>query len=271
MQPGIYSDLSNEQYHGGEGISKSGLWKLHTKSPAHYRAEVMEETDAMKFGTAAHMALLEPEKLERFYARLPDAYDGRTKAGKDLLAAIEASGVVALKAAEFDAVLAIRDKLHAEPLIKKALAGAQFEYSAYWIDDVTGELCRCRPDAYNPGLRLMVDLKTTVDASPSAFPKSVANFGYHMQQAWYRDGWEAAGGGEVDAFVFIAVEKTAPFAYAIYDLNPTDEAIGRMLCREALDKYAACKRADDWPAYPTGVQSLSLPAWARPAMPEALI
>ena len=261
----IHPTLPAELYHSSAAVNKSKLWKLHTRTPAHTQVDE-EQTDAMRFGSAVHTALLEPHLLERQYARLPDSFDGRTKAGKDMVAQADQAGLIAMKAAEYDSVLAIRDKLHAEPLIQKALAGAQFEHSAYWTDAETGIECRCRPDAYNPALGIMLDLKTTQDASLSGFAKAIANYGYHMQQAWYRDGWELAGGGNVDAFVFIAVEKTAPYAYAIYELNPTDEMYGRELYRQALNRYAECKQQGIWPGYQPGVQGISLPGWAKQGM-----
>lgn len=65
MNPGIYDNISNEDYHRGEGISKSGL-DLIAKSPAHYKAvidgiTVREPTEAQSLGTLFHEMLLEPD------------------------------------------------------------------------------------------------------------------------------------------------------------------------------------------------------------------
>ena len=58
MKPGIYYDISNEDYHHGLGISKSQLY-LISKMPAEYiwskEAPVDEEKiKALDFGTAIH-------------------------------------------------------------------------------------------------------------------------------------------------------------------------------------------------------------------------
>lgn len=57
--PGIHPDLSNEDYHAGPGISKSGLWTIASKTPAHYRFEERAEKtpaqmSALQVGTATH-------------------------------------------------------------------------------------------------------------------------------------------------------------------------------------------------------------------------
>jgi exodeoxyribonuclease VIII len=87
------------------------------------------------------------------------------------------------------------------------------------------------------------------------------DLGYHAQEAFYTDGWRALD-QQVDAFVFIAVEKTDPFAFAIYELPPSIVEEGRARIRDALSVYAECKRTDQWPGYGAGVQELSFPRWA---------
>lgn len=89
MQPGIYRGLPNHAYHGGPGISKSGL-DLIRKSPAHYRAVVTAANDnerkptaAQFLGTALHSLVLEPGEFAKEYtlapsrADVPDAIDDR--------------------------------------------------------------------------------------------------------------------------------------------------------------------------------------------------
>lgn len=87
MEQGIYDSISNADYHGGPGISKSGL-DLIAKSPAHYfqainAANDNEPTDAQAFGTAFHALLLEPEEFKKTYMvelrrdDWPDAIDDK--------------------------------------------------------------------------------------------------------------------------------------------------------------------------------------------------
>ena len=84
---GVY-DISNEQYHASEGISRSKLMLLD-KSPYHFWYETMsgfaekqESTPAMNIGSAFHTMLLEPAKFQMEFAVAPKV-DRRTKQGKE--------------------------------------------------------------------------------------------------------------------------------------------------------------------------------------------
>ena len=279
QSPGVYDNLTNEQYHAGPGISKSGLWTLHRKTPEHFIGAERKETKAKEFGTACHMALLEPDLLERAYCVVPaDAprrpTEAQWKAAKPAPESVASmnwwrqwnsfnAGKQDISADDWASVCIVRDRLHADPLVKKLLRGAVFEQSAYWIDPDTGELCRCRPDIYSPELAMMADLKTCRDASEYGFAKAIDEYGYHVQEPFYADGWELAGGGNVEAFVFIAIESEKPHAFQIYELDAEDAAEGRAIYKAALARYSECRKSGIWPGYEGGVKKISRPAWAR--------
>jgi hypothetical protein len=90
------------------------------------------------------------------------------------------------------------------------------ETTHMWTDASTGLECKCRPDWLTDDGSIVVDLKTTKDASPRGFKQSVANYRYHVQAAWYLHGLEQATGKRPDQFIFICVESTAPYAVAVY-------------------------------------------------------
>lgn len=261
IQPGIYSGIPNEAYHAGPGISKSGLWDLLTKSPAHYAFAPREEKNHFNLGEAGHIAVLEPEEFEKRVYRGPD--DRRGNKWKDAQEFCQIEGKTLLTSSDYDKALMIRDTVHANPMLNSLISSANslVEQSAYWIDPETGLLCRVRPDLRRPDLKIIVDLKTTASAQRRDFQASVAKYGYHAQEAFYTDGM-AALGEQVDGFIFIAVEKKDPFCLAVYELEPAAVDRGRVKIREALAKYSECKRADTWPGYPQTVQALDIPRWA---------
>lgn len=261
IQPGIYPDIPNDAYHSGPGISKSGLWKIHTSTPAHYKFEVRKEKAHFDFGEAAHLAILQPEEFEASVYRGPD--DRRGNKWKDAEEFCSIEGKLLLTSGDFDKVLTIRDAVHADAWINSIVTGGErmIEASGYWTDPETGVTCRCRPDLYRADLKVMIDVKSTASAAPADFAKSVVNYGYHAQEAFYSDGWRALG-QPVDAFVFIAWEKEAPFAKAVYELPPSIVTEGREIITRTLPVYAECDRTNHWPAYADGVQELSFPKWA---------
>ncbi|MGZ2448274.1 hypothetical protein ACVIRO_001028 [Rhizobium ruizarguesonis] len=270
-EPGIYEGIPNEAYHAGPGISKSGLWTIYEKTPAHYKfPPVKEETTQTKaikdFGTAAHLAILEPESFERKVVRGPK--DRRGNKWTDLEEACALDGRLLLVEQAYDDVLAIRDGVHADSWINAILTSGDGmnEATGYAIDPVTGELVRVRPDRYRRDLRIIIDVKSTESARPEDFARSVTNYGYHSQEAFYSDTWQSLG-MPVDGFIFIAWEKKSPFAKAVYELPPAIVEEGRAIMRQSLDKYAECKKANHWPAYGDGVQELSFKRWAYKLTP----
>lgn len=140
------------------------------------------------------------------------------------------------------------------------------------------------------------DLKTTEDASPEGFAKSMANYRYDVQAPYYLDGVKKAleqgkctppakGASELSVywvdeatgvlcrcrpdwwrgypknFVFIAVEKKPPYAVGVYVLDSASTDIGRAIYQHDLQVYAECLASDKWPGYGDLVQTINMPTW----------
>jgi exodeoxyribonuclease VIII len=174
----------------------------------------------------------------------------------------------------WDQVHRMRDAIMAHPAACALLTGCQgvAEYSAYARDTETRVLRRVRPDFWRRD-GIVVDLKTTEDASPEGFARSIANYGYDMQHAYYLDTLSLAiEQSDLPAdfedyphsakqFVFIVVEKKPPYAVAVYVLDEESVTLGRAKYRKALDVYAECKSSGTWPGYGDFVQVIGLPQW----------
>lgn len=373
MKPGIYEGISNAEYHGGEGVSKSGL-DLVRRSPMHYKsvrdsANDNEPTPAQAIGTAAHSIILEPKEFAKEYclglrpqdvpdaimgrdtlvamveklneARLPKLSIGGTK--DELVARIRealdgkplpVSGqglddLDAMKGADLKSVINIlnetrtgllstsgsiselADLLRTNGVPVKLWSEAQAEWTANnshrkILSQEQFEQLRGMQAAVmaHPAARffltkannVVVDLKTTEDASLEGFSKSIANWGYDVQHPYYLDGLRLAleqsdsvppavgtaelsaywndpitgvlcrcrpdfWRGQPDNFVFVSVEKKAPYAVGVYVLDADSVASGRAQYRDSLDKYAHCLANDNWPGYGDKVQTISVPAW----------
>jgi len=150
----------------------------------------------------------------------------------------------------------------AKPMLTEGVA----EQSAFWIDSETGIECKVRPDWLSMKfgeVTGIADLKTCCDASAETFTKSCAQWGYDIQAAYYQDGIYAVTGKRVP-FYFIAVEKDAPYAVAVYKANNEMIETGRAKYRQALKQIKWCRENDSWPAYqPYGeIEEIGLPRWA---------
>lgn len=259
----ILPNMPASEYHAHPAVSKSVLDKV-ARSPLHARAYLDgmrdEPTPAMLFGTALHAAVLEPAVFANEFA----VFDGdrRTRAGKEAYEAILSSGAAVISRADRDAISAMVNSIRNHPIAGKLFAQpGRAEHSVFWHDD-SGLECKCRPDWWIGSM--VVDLKTTEDASPEAFSRSVINYRYHVQAAHYMTGTKA------DRFLFVAVEKKAPYAVAVYELDEDALELGHTLRARDLDRFMVCQASRVWPGYSTEVETLSLPEWAFPKTEESI-
>ncbi len=254
----IIERLPAADYHAHPAVSKSVLDKI-AKSPLHARAyldgERDEPTPAMNFGTALHACALEPELFNDTYAVFEG--DRRTKDGKARYEAIQASGATIISAADFDAITAMVEQIRHHPVAAALLQDGIAEASVFWKHPPTGLECKCRPDWWNREAGMVVDLKTTEDASPAGFARSVAAYRYHVQAAHYSIGTKAS------RFVFIAIEKKAPYAVAVYELDNEAMALGHKLRDRDLEVFSSCQEFNAWPGYPAEIQTITMPKWAQ--------
>jgi exodeoxyribonuclease VIII len=266
--------MENADYHRHKAVSKSHLDQI-AKSPLHYWGKYLdpnrkpfEETPAMALGTAVHTAVLEPDELQNRYALAPDV-DRRTKAGKEEWSAAVAGGRKLLKWEEFDQVNAMATSVRNHPAAAFLFSRpGKAETSWMWNDDVTGAECKCRPDWLTNDHRLLVDLKTTKDASLREFKRSIANFRYFVQAGWYLHGIEKAGSQRPEQFIFVCVESSAPYACAVYAADAEMIKVGWDTARRDLDKLIECRKTDQWPGYSTQIEPIGLPGWMVPGQQQ---
>lgn len=261
--------MDNAAYHAHPAVSKSHL-DLIARSPLHYWARYFdpnrvtpEPSPQMRLGTALHTHVLELSRWDEEIAVAP-AMDRRTKAGKESWAAFEAdaAGKTVITADDAAQVMTMGRAVMRHPAAAMLLGlPGKAETTHMWMDAATGLECKCRPDWLTDDGSIVVDLKTTKDASLRGFKQSVANYRYHVQAAWYLHGLEQATGRRPDQFIFICVESTAPFATAVYAADAEMIERGHDQAMRDLAKLSVCKAADHWPSYSDQIETLSLPGW----------
>lgn len=263
VEPGIYPDIPDTEYHAAKDIlSSSGARRLITSTPRKFYEEmttVRPYNPAFEIGHAAHTLMLtvgDPFEVV-------DADSWRTKDAKAARDAALQAGNTPLLAKEYAQVRAMADAILDHPVTGELFTrnDTTSEQSLYWKDEQTGVACRARPDLAVNDWSLIVDYKTTVSADPREFAKSIAKYGYHQQQAWYCEAVETLTGIRPE-FVFVCQEKTPPYEVSLIQLDADAVRIGGRLNEDARSIFAACMDSGVWPSYPTSVQVVGLPAWA---------
>lgn len=263
------TDMPPGEYFAHPAISRSQLADLQ-RSPLHYWAKHVDpnritvplDSPALRFGTAVHTAVLEPERFEEVYAIGPQVASKASKAWKDALAQTDRT---LLTPDEAHAIDGIRRSLSGHRAASRALTGQAGQNEVTFISpDRCGLDLKCRADRISEGW--VIDLKTTQDASANAFAKSCANFGYHIQAAFYTRVIGTCMGMKPKGFAFVAVEKEPPYAVQVFKASQEMLDYGARQVDDLLEQLAELSLnyapEKPWPSYTQEAVELSLPAWA---------
>jgi len=278
-------------------------WHCAVFEPAAFADRYAENHDVHP---ATKRAVLLAECLQdgdKFAAMrgIPDDIKLTTKEGKALAADIEAAGGTPVQQSDLDFItewmpkLSGRDILSADSIgdvqrmagiarglpISRVVFDRMAEHGAaetsiFTVDLDTGVRLKIRPDymlrpcpMFPNGL--IIDGKTTTDASASGFARQVWNLDYGLQAAFYTGVYQkvfrTAGR---PAFLWLAQEKVAPFAAAYYSAGADLVAYWDKRIAETLPAIARCQVSGEWPGYPEIVTELALPIWAEKQVQEGV-
>jgi exodeoxyribonuclease VIII len=247
-------------------LNFSGTKEL-LKSPAHYQAYLntqREETKALRVGKYVHALVLEPDVAVSNFAVIPEGIDRRTKDGKAAYSEFE-SGAVG------KTILTLEEATTSERVSRTMLSiknrlGVSFEFTEFMFTTIiNGVPVKCAVDAVGSD-GYLYDLKTSEDASPRGFLKSIYAYRYDLQAHIYRSTLEAAFSKRLRGFRFIVAEKDVD-AGAVYEIGPDLQT--RAICdwENALKTYKQCEETGIWPGYSEEIQVIdsNKPASAAPA------
>jgi len=265
--PGLYPEFDELAYHRDPALSASGAKRLLPPGcPALFKHDRdnggRPNKRAFDVGHAAHAAVL-GVGLELVVV---DADNWMTKAAKETRDAAYAEGKCPILAKEKAAVDAMALEIRRHPIASKLLDPdhGRPEVSVFWEDKQRGIDRRSRfdwlPDT-DGGQLIVPDYKTTASAEPRAFAKSIFNFGYDIQDAFYSDAVRAAGIAEDVSLRFIAQETTAPYLITIHELDEIGLRLGRERVDRACALFAECAATDTWPGYSDDIELVSPPYW----------
>lgn len=294
MKVYLNNELSNEQYHADtEHINGSGLWNLYDRCPAawRYKDEEDEQSKDLVFGTGSHTALLEPERFEAEYARIPTKEDfgaellvtvsdmnswAKERGIKGLSGKTKAEVIKIIRSTGEPVRIYDEERLFAELNAKgrillegddydaimqmRAVIHANSYYSSLLsgaysevsiLGELLGEPSKVRFDCLTRGGDI-IDYKTSVSAKPDEFFRHAARLGYFMKMAMQHDMFVEAYGHAPRSVNLLVQEKKSPFIPALIRLTDEQLRIGRIQLRSAMEIYKACKKANSWPGYSMG-------------------
>jgi hypothetical protein len=218
---GIYYDVNFEDYKKIDAVNASFI-KRFASCPASVNIQI-EQTRNMIIGSAIHALTLEGREVyQSQYATAPQC-DRRTKEGKAIYADFEASapGKTVITIDEEEIIRGCYSSLMAHSNARKLLdeSEGQPEVTLMWIDEETGLPCKARLDRLpDPSKGLVIDLKSTSDASKKGFVRQICNLSYDLQAAHYMMGCKALNIG-AEVFAFVGVQTSKPYPVTTCFMN----------------------------------------------------
>jgi hypothetical protein len=267
-----YHDLNPIEH----GVNWSALKVLLTTSPLHFYNRFMLGVEApatagMIFGRLIHCAILEDQVLREEFAVRPEPPSDRptyfrTKEGKAEMELWKSRNKRRniVKAEDMDKakamVAALQDKERSRFWLWEAEGKNEQAYQ--WQVEVPDfslpVLCRGKMDrvVIVDGKKYIVDYKSTAKTPTiDTFGRTVGEYLYHAQMAFYADGEKA------DGAVLVAQETKEPYDSAVFMLTQDLLDEGRRLYATALQRYADCVLG-----HKTETPDRELYAW--PGLPE---
>lgn len=281
-ETGIFKGVPMNEYRKWKGVSKS-MFSSVLKSGLHlkrYFEKGESESQFMVFGNLVDTMLFEESLFAERYSFVPETYPSTVKnvttnkpwnwnanyckEWRDEKFA-EHPDIKLISSDDFYRAGKIRESILRHPEASKWLEGAQYQVSMSWVDHETGLTCKGRPDALKE--ERIIDLKVTNDCHPRGFSRTMNNFLYHCQAAFYHDGYFAARDLPIPEtiqipFSFIAAEDQEPFDVVCYNIGEQSFDVGRMIYREALQRYLDIKETGEYCGYSNVAEEIEIPQYA---------
>lgn len=290
-KPGIYSGVPISIYHQQLTVrpsaSRSGLWSVFDKSPAHYfarsylnpgRADDADESEALLLGRAAHHLLLGEANFAEYFVFEPTAYPDATGLLKpwnnnatfcrDWHKAEKATkGRDVLKPRHLGLIRGMAIGLGANPLVHDGeILNGLIEHTIVWQDEETGIWCKIRPDAIPMASDDVADLKTIADITDDGLEKAIGENGLYLQGAMTRIAWRKVFDRQLTSFNLVFTEKTEPHVARVRGMVDADLDLGEDVFRASLDLMKRCLDSGSWPGPggdQTDAQPVAMKPWSR--------
>jgi len=256
-------NIPDEIYHADKTAVNSSSLRKMPKSPfAFYSSFFLgkneEPSESMKFGTLAHMALLQGSKFKEKYVVIPEfvgptlkgEMSTQSKAAKEMKAAWlkdQPPDTVFCTEKDKEKIIGMIESVLSHGKAAELLKNGKPEIAGYWRDKETGIRCRMKADFISFDLGVLLDVKTTTDSSWLEFRRSVEKHRYDIQMMMYDDGVKNIVGKKSVHRIWMAIESKPPYEVRLHEVIPEYEATGLYEYRASLRKIKDCVEKNNFP------------------------
>jgi hypothetical protein len=247
-----HPEIGAEEYHRDEKHDSNSWLRVFEDSESRYyhrrvtkRIPPKPETEDQRTGTACHIALHQPELVDKLIDLIPPEVLSRngSKSGGKWDEWKEAHpNTVHLKREDYDLLRWQIESVWGNPACRDVLAAATIrEYPIFWTTD-QGYSLKCLIDLGNELDAVITDTKTTRRRDRD-FWRAVREYGYEAQGALYSDGFQALYGVQ-PSFQWMLISDEPPYDCCIRECPPELIRAGRDRNDNALERLYACKRGE---------------------------
>ena len=276
--PVVIDNPPRSLYRDAEGANYS-LLKLFARSPFHVRDEMANRGKPRELSSSIikglaieQLALLGDLDSEQMV--LSPHADFRSKEARDWRDFHQAAGRVIVTQEILKDASCAAEAVHQHPVAGPLIKECRVQVMAsdvYAFENGTKVTRKCLIDGVGTASNVLVDLKSTTDASPNAWRRRAAQLFYHVQSTYYTDIWSSASRSESDevpTFVFVCVESEPPYGVGCYVLDSEARATGQALWQSWLQRWHECMTTGKWPGYTDEAPGyISLPKYALGDLP----
>lgn len=253
------------QYDAVDAMNQSTL-KHAARSMAHLRyaqhRPKRKPSEPMILGLITESFVF---KTPFLYTTRPEKWTNwRTKESREWRAEQEDLGATVVSQDTIETARAMAGEVALNPLAQMWMEKSKVNIALFGVHEGTNGTealpIKCLIDVAPDEYLLIPDLKTTADASPRGFAKSVCDFGYDVQAAFYQRLWRQ-NFQQDRQFGFIAVESAPPYVVQTYVLRQDDVDKACQMIDIWMSRYQKCLKDDIWPGYSEGLQYVDVPKW----------
>lgn len=260
------------EYHAHPAISSTAL-RTFAESPRLYflryveKSLPVEESRAMRIGTAVHTGILEPHRFADEIA----VFMGTYRRGKDWSDfEFDNQGKTILTSPEMDEVAAMMQAIivpqsPAAQAVQDILSlDGKAEVSHRWIHEESGLECKVRWDwIAQADADYVLDLKAWMRSDPDGFEREAGKQGLGIQRGLYQLGYRDRFGREALDFIG-AIRNSPPWDVGCYQTSDEEMAEGIEEANHYLCRLARTLESGEWwEDWQNDTQTWTRPRWAR--------